>query len=1235
MNLTATTTQLAMPSGESTAAPGWDGEVHSPAGNAWVPAGHSCWEVSCEADVAAKANRDFNKRTEGYPQEYRSTRSFIFVTPRRWRGKAAWAEQERAKGLWADVRAYDADDLEQWLENSPALALAFAEELGLSGPGVESLKAFLQKWLAQSRPALSVEALLTGRSAQSDVLLGKIDKLSPEVPPTPISLKADSVEEATAFAAAAIGQREELADAAVVITTRDGWRFVEKNDEIEIAIAASPKLAESPTVRNGLAVVVPFASGDMARQFEGLAARLDEDELHLERPDHHEFEEALKQIGVEENDAHRLSVQCGRSWSVFRRQHAINPAIRRPEWLDHEASSALSAVCLLGAWSSAKDADKEVVERVSGLPYEQLETKLLELERLDDSPVLHIGEVWKAKSALELLALFGDRITDEQIDRFFGVCEALLGAPDPQLELPEEERYAAAIHGKVRPVSGLLLNAICDTLIKLAVRGPEIPSLAAKNIELRVDRVVRSLLRDADETRWLSLSSHLPALAEASPEEFLSAVERSLDSQNSPVRRMLTESRTTHMGRCWHAGLLWALETLAWAPQRLSRVSIILARLTETKIEGNWGNNPMSSLVDLYRSWLPQTSASIRQRIAALDVLIKRVPEAAYQLLNALVNVGHDTASPTSRPKWRDDDAGSGRGVTHGERHEMVMAALDRQIAMASGDASRVANLLNKLSHFDAELADRVLALLPAFETGEDADKETLRDALRGKIHWHRNYDERDIAVVDAFLKPLEDAYARLTPDDLIVRHAWLVTDGWPRPPVRTREEDFKGKQDLVTTLRNEAVAEIFAERGWEGLQILAECTKAGWNIGLAISQQGLSLAELATWIVEASGSLESGDQLTSLTGGILCGLPNEQREEVLDRVLEKADQSGLSFEWKVRLVVLCPDGPAIWKRVATWGEEAESLYWQSCHARFWLEDDPDNHRFAILKLIEVRRGATAFDTLHGKFSQFEPDFILQMLEAITASAPGDLPRMEGYWIQQAFAHLEKAEGIDRARLARLEFSLFPVFSYDGEDQAVSLYRELMSTPATFIELLSLIYRRQNCEPREADEATKGAAATAWRVLRACKRQPGAADDGSIDPQEFSSFIEETRRLAESVDRTVVCDITLGEILAHSPDGADGVWPFESARDVLEGTPGDDMLSGFQTGSFNKRGAYSKGVFDGGVQERELAAYYRRHAVALEVSHPRVAATLHSLAKSYDRHGLLEDLDVRLRREGH
>src|SRR3546814_8396125 len=194
-------------------------------------------------------------------------------------------------------------------------------------------------------------------------------------------------------------------------------------------------------------------------------------------------------------------------------------------------------------------------------------------------PVLPIVKVWKAESALVLLALFGDRSDVALLDPDFAEVEAVLAAPDPQLELPDSEVYAAWIKGKVRPISGMLLEALCDTLVKLAVRGPEVPALAVRDIAGRIDRLVRHLLFGADRTRWLSLASQLPALAEASPHEFLSAVEDGIAAPDGAARAVFhATSRPGFGSRSWHSGSLWALQTLAWAPDRLRPSPLYLAR---------------------------------------------------------------------------------------------------------------------------------------------------------------------------------------------------------------------------------------------------------------------------------------------------------------------------------------------------------------------------------------------------------------------------------------------------------------------------------------------------------------------------------------------------------------------------------------------------------------------------------------------------------------------------------
>jgi hypothetical protein len=89
----------------------------------------------------------------------------------------------------------------------------------------------------------------------------------------------------------------------------------------------------------------------------------------------------------------------GRSWAVFRRQHAVNPAIRKPKWLDVPQAQALSTLCLLGGWSAEHAGDRDVVSRLSDRHYEEVERDLRCLSQLDDAPVVLIGDIWKTINA--------------------------------------------------------------------------------------------------------------------------------------------------------------------------------------------------------------------------------------------------------------------------------------------------------------------------------------------------------------------------------------------------------------------------------------------------------------------------------------------------------------------------------------------------------------------------------------------------------------------------------------------------------------------------------------------------------------------------------------------------------------------------------------------------------------------------------------------------------------------
>lgn len=207
---------------------------------------------------------------------------------------------------------------------------------------------------------------------------------------------------------------------------------------------------------------------------------------------------------------------------------------------------------------------------------------------------------------------------------------------------------------------------------------------------------------------------------------------------------------------------------------------------------------------------------------------------------------------------------------------------------------------------------------------------------------------------------------------------------------------------------------------------------------------------------------------------------------------------------------------------------------------------------------------------------------------------------------------------------------------YGRESQATALFEAVTCDPVIFTELITLLYKPEHGEREEPiTEAIQAAATTAWNIFRSCKRQPGTQADGRIEAEAFFHFIDDARELCRQADRLTRCDETLGEILAHAPADEDGAWPCAPVRQVLDRSEMEEMRRGFLIGTRNKRGMTTRSPWDGGAQERNLAAYFRGEAEKIQHSHPQVAALLESLARSYEHDGFQEDNQASLRKEGY
>lgn len=1217
INTTAQINSIAMPGGESVGEPGWDGVLNVAVGNAWVPNGSSCWELGTSADPARKARADFKKRVTELSGEHAAQTTYVFVTPRRWRGKGKWQEKARNQEVWADVLVWDADDLEAWLETSATTSLWMASQIGIAGLGIASIETHWNHWHRQSNPILTSTALLVGREKACNALLNSIDQREPL-----IAVMADSQSEVIGFVCSQLIEGG-YSQKAVCVTSMDGWQYVDANPSVELVIVANNQLAIDRASREGMSLIIPLAVGDEALNLIGAAAEAVEQKvIELGRPKPDEFEQALLELGIASSDAARYTGTLGRSWTVFRRMHALNPAVRKPEWIDGPNATTLHVLTLVGAWNGESQGDKACIEQIANRPYEEIESELLDLALLDDAPVLRIGKLWKAKAPLELLSLVGPKLTGTVLSRFFQVAMAIFEEPDPVLELEDDKRWMATIYGKVREHSGVVLDAMADSIAKLGYFSDTTPG--ADDLGREVRALIRKLLVNASEDRWLSVSPHLRSFAEAAPEEFLFSIQESLNTTEKPIIRLITETQSSGVfGRCWHANLLWSLEMLAWYPRRLMRVAGILAQLSETEVKGNWANTPFNSLISLFRPWLPQTAAAVDHRIDVVRNVIDQYPQIGWRLLLSLAPNHHDFASPNAKPRWRDDDAGAGGSVTHGEYRHFVLAIAVLLVEQSQGNATRIAELVPMIDRLDIEFRNSIIGLVNASTKFDDEDKEQIRSAVREFVSWENSFnssgEKHDRYSADA----LRPAFDILAADDLVIRHAWLFSKGWVDLP-DGRDEDYKETDKAREELRATAVREIFDKKGWQGIEQLVDRSSDQRLVGWALVGDPFDRKELIEWLCHRYINLTEYS-FDSLTSGVLHA--EVELHEILMSVIAELEHKNTKPEVLAGLMTNAPQGMQVWRIIEEQTQDIHNQFWTIVPLSY-IHEELDSLIFCIERLLAVHRPRTAFEALGDRADEVPSSILVEILEGIGSDHEPDAGLPQAWNISRLFAALSQTGQLSQSELAGLEFGYYEIL-HSEEYGTPNLFAEIFSSPEFFIDLICLAYKPQNSESEPISESMLSAAQTASSLLFNGRGIPGGDLNEEVNSKIFFDWVKKVRELANEKDRLAVTDLTIGAWLSDWPCNKNlEFWPNTVIAELLDQEDCEDIRRGFSTGVQNSRGVSSRNPYDGGNQEREIANKFESFATTWGTEKPNLVGMIEDMAKSFEHQARRYDDDA-------
>jgi len=1208
LNSTPGVTNVNIRSHEGTAAHGWDGTATSK-GSSSLPDGELFFEFGTNADPKKKADEDYEKRAGKLSNP--ETGIFMFATPRNWPGAKQWASDKAKLGKYAGIEAFDSNRLYSWIREIPSVHHWISERLGYFPHYAQTL----ENWYLNFEDSLTIKlpsAFFT--AGRSDAIGSILERLTSAGESRRVmTIQASNETEALAFIYGALGKIE-LLPSALVVHSLEAWNRLVVSSVPLILITTFEKPTIAKAIKNGHRVIVLASATDLI----GAGA------IKLPRIDPLEAGEAMNKSTKNFNEIRRLVTLARRRMPAFLREVSQDQSFSKPQWAtEQKLAEPLARLILVSTWSNTEN-DHEVITRLVGKPWPDIERTLKALESKGHPVYIASGTSWQLGAPKEAAQLLLDQLVDADLTLWGDIVREVLLATDPYSGMGSSARLQAQFQGVLPKYSSelrhgialsLALSAWSDVFVQF---NPPLNSI--------VDQILGSIWHAASNDKsgalWGSLSNEMPLLAEAAPRVFLDAVEQDLD-QDRPLLVQLFQDQTSDSpfgASSPHTGLLWALETLCWSPEYFGRAAETLARLTSLDPGGKLSNRPGQSFINVMLGWTHQSGATADKKLELLAFLTETMPETTWHLLIGLLPRSHGFSISPHTPTYQDWAAEPTAVLLYDWAH-YNKGILTLVIGLASNNPSRWVQLVNKYDELPTEDRSELLRVLKedATDSSWSVDEmHVLWKTLDENIRRHEEFSTSNWALNPDELANLRAMADLLASDSDPRRHIGLFE--W-RDHFEGMKYGDKGFDEALGSAQVAALTEV-ASQGIDALQSLALAVKdsqaLGWQFATTPNAEKFD-QQLIEWLKNPDPKLQGAGRAFVQTRISTKGW--SWLESAYPIASQLDDHAMRLFASAI------PFSHEYWAKLDESAPALVEAYWS--REQVYLADG-DDYIDAVDRLLAAKHPWAAIAVISNQMHRDRKPLLEVVKKTLSSlmstSEPMANQSRSAHHVKKLLEFMER-EVPDDPDLASYEFALFGLLH--DKNPSIALYRALNESPQDFILMIRSLYRAEGEDKREATAEAKRFANRAWEILRGWKGVPGQHPDGTIDGEKLEDWVRVARFAFEESGHVSVGDEQIGEILSASPRGRDNIWPAEEVREIIEATGNVRLETGLQIGLFNRRGVTSRSPYEGGTQERALQEKYHQMSVTLAPKWRRTSRVLGAIAENFGREARREDDDAK------
>lgn len=1207
---------IKIPGGDSIWKPGVDGKILTRV-DSLLGEKNKTYMVECGQciDYKQKFEKDLRKRTNQLEGIKQKNSVFVFITTSKIQDADEVLQATRNKvensDLWADIKLFDADSIETWLDHDFATFAWLADVMGKQSNGLKDFDGFWRVWRASTEIPIDEDVILA-RSSNYQSEINKFLNKDSGV----FHIKSASRKESLLFFMASILKapfKEDAIDAIkskiVIVQNADVWnRVVEDGEASKFILIPLFGIPENLGffVDKGLQIFIPMDENDgkgtehNTVYIEPFNNKILYSVLETKLGSYERTNQIINKLG---HNGTLLHLQ-----RIMERKDVSSPA---PEWANKEISEILLLAAFVGSWSDQNAKDKEAISSIFGMDYTEVVKKLSFHIKTEEAPIRKIGDIWEVSSPDIIIDYLGGYLTEDTLGRYLNETKKILSEIDVRYNESGTRSLLVSYDfnsGKHTYYSRNLIDGIANGYAAIANNEDKFVNL--NGVAFRIQQNIQELLEDKNWKKWATLNPIMPLFAEAAKEKYLELLENVVNDAPSLITELYEKGEDIgFMGSCLYSGILWGLENLAWFESSFIRVVNILINMEQLrKANLRYGNSPFDTLTRIFCTWSPNTLVNLDKRQLCISNLLKtnKNPEVIFNLLYSLLPTDYMTCQPTHRPVFIElYDPERPSRLAIGTFNNFIYTEI---INMIGCDKDKWDKVISYITYMNPERFDMFINTLNSIDW-LNADAELKNSVYQNLEHWvdsaqrwsDENVQKWGAAEKIDRIKEILNALMPTNPIDKNIRlfsklSVWNYREHSGNPSPRLQQ----------------AIQEIISSNGMQGLIDFAKRIDAVDVLGEELALSNISIAD----VVELLNSHDRKDpKVQTFLSVLFAVIINIKGVAVANEIFNKDWEIG----YKQALICTVKGNEAYWE----WVEEQgfSEFYWKNIGV-VWPNNDKE-YDIAISKLKEFRKFselATLLAMQNRRQSRVRTADIVDLLFGIAESSKKQLNTMDWYHIQVLFKILHERSDIDEQIMFNLEINYFELFDGSNELEPIYVYKYLKANPELFIEVISLMFSKKvSSEDKSEEEQHKleNAAKIAQKIYFKLEK------DYIFNSQsELRSWIMRVVDMLEKLEDKELVSIAMrqiGAMLANCPtDPNDGIWPICYVREVIEEVCNGDIIRGIVMGKYNSCSFHYVDPKNPGGYWEDKAKKFKNDATTIRFQYPKTAEILDYLNKDFE-----------------